>query len=117
MPLYNLGDLPHLQNAVHFWEQTNFGTVEGHDHLLGLMEEVGELAHAHLKARQGIRGSAESHRVAKIDAIGDILIYLLNYCAAEDISLADALLTTWNTVRQRDWKANPQTGVAHAVEG
>lgn len=45
--------------------------------LIGVIEEVGELAHAHLKAAQGIRGSEEEHIKNAKDAIGDITIYLL----------------------------------------
>jgi len=38
---------------------------------MGLVEEVGELAHAHLKNEQGIRGTPEEHVQAKVDAIGE----------------------------------------------
>jgi NTP pyrophosphatase (non-canonical NTP hydrolase) len=45
--------------------------------LVGVMEEKGELAHAHLKAAQKIRGSEEEHIANAKDAIGDLTIYLL----------------------------------------
>lgn len=48
----------------------------------GVMEEAGELAHAHLKEEQQIR-MHEDHVAKAKDAIGDIMIYLLgiiNWC-------------------------------------
>ena len=45
--------------------------------LLGVLEELGELAHSHLKAAQKIRGTDEEHVRAGRDAIGDTTIYLL----------------------------------------
>lgn len=45
--------------------------------LVGVVEELGELAHAHLKAAQGIRGTNEEHEKNARDAVGDCTIYLL----------------------------------------
>lgn len=45
--------------------------------LIGMTEELGELARAHLKLNQGIRGSGDDHRLAAMDAIGDLTIYML----------------------------------------
>lgn len=63
------------------WTQKNFppydGEIPGNDSVLGCIEELGELAHAHLKNKQGIRGTPEEHEVAAKDAIGDLVIYLL----------------------------------------
>jgi NTP pyrophosphatase (non-canonical NTP hydrolase) len=68
------------------WVNLNFppypGEIPGNDSILGLIEENGELAHAHLKAKQGIRGTPEEHEAAMRDAIGDIVIYLLGVMSA-----------------------------------
>lgn len=70
------------------------------------MEELGELCHAHLKREQGIRTS-EDHRAKQIDAVADVIIYLCDYCALEGIDMETAVLSTWETVSKRDWKADP----------
>lgn len=50
---------------------------EPQESLLGMVEEVGELAHSHLKELQAIRGTPEEHQANAKDAIGDITVYLL----------------------------------------
>lgn len=47
------------------------------DTVLGCVEELGELAHAHLKKSQSIRGTAEEHDANAKDAIGDLSVYLM----------------------------------------
>jgi NTP pyrophosphatase (non-canonical NTP hydrolase) len=54
--------------------------------------------------------TGEDHQAAKVDALGDILIYMLDYCNKCNIDLEDALNKTWEEVRKRDWIANPVTG-------
>jgi NTP pyrophosphatase (non-canonical NTP hydrolase) len=101
-----------LQREVNTWARRNFGThVEPyHRCLLGAMEELGELAHAHLKAEQSIRGTAKEHEAAGKDAVADTIIYLADYCCARGWDL-DAIITeTWQTVSRRDWKADPVEG-------
>jgi NTP pyrophosphatase (non-canonical NTP hydrolase) len=48
--------------------------------LLGVIEEVGELAHAHLKELQNIRGTSETLQAEAKDAIGDATVYLWGVC-------------------------------------
>ena len=81
--------------------------ADGHRPLLGVCEEAGELCHAHLKAEQGIRGTQDEHLEAKKDAIGDIVIYLADYCSQQGIDLERSIENTWAKVKQRDWKQNP----------
>jgi NTP pyrophosphatase (non-canonical NTP hydrolase) len=99
-----------LQQQSAEWRGENFPKYTGEEQLLGVMEEVGELTHAHRCAARGIRGSAEKHRIDKEDAVGDILVYLAGYCEAEGIDMQAAVEYTWAKVRNRDWKANPETG-------
>ena len=105
-------DLSVLQEQVSTWSRKNFGPYfgSGYRPLLGLMEEVGELSHAHLKQEQGIRTS-EEHQKAKIDAVGDIVIYLADYCQSQGIGLEAAVRDTWYKVGSRDWKRYPKNGM------
>jgi NTP pyrophosphatase (non-canonical NTP hydrolase) len=105
--------LAELQREHRQWIDDNFPNQLPHQPLLGLAEEVGELAHAHLKGEQGIRGMNDKEAClnAKIDAIGDIVIFLTSYCNANSIDLERAVAIVWNRVSRRDWVANPQRGV------
>jgi NTP pyrophosphatase (non-canonical NTP hydrolase) len=109
-------NLKEYQNRHDTWQKRNFGGKHGSGYrpLLGVMEEVGELAHAHLKAEQGIRNN-EDHAANKIDAVADIIIYLSDYCTGQGIDLEQALKETWDKVLKRDWKVNPDT--AHEQGG
>lgn len=99
--------LRRLQDEVGEWSRENFGDQPSYRPLLGAVEEVGELAHAHLKREQGIRTN-EDHRRKQLDAIGDIVIYLADYCSREGICLRAAIQDTWRLVAQRNWKKDPE---------
>jgi len=71
--------LQDLQESLYEWQIYNFGDQDNERVLLGVCEEVGELCHAVLKKEQGIRGTPEEHDNELRDAIGDIMIYTLNY--------------------------------------
>jgi len=103
-------ELHQLQAEVTAWSQRNFPNNKPYHPLLGAMEELGELTHAHLKLEQGIRGSESELKAAKIDAIGDIIIYLADYCGRNGINLQAAVESTWFLVSKRDWQKNPTTG-------
>ena len=93
------------------WRQQNFPDTEPWEALAGLMEEVGELAHAHLKGKWGIRGMKGKAIVTKKrDAVGDIFIFLMSYCNDNDLDLESCITDAWAEVQARDWQANPQTG-------
>jgi NTP pyrophosphatase (non-canonical NTP hydrolase) len=83
--------LANIQSAVSTWSHYNFRDrmPYGKNSALGLVEEVGELAHAVLKSRQKIRGTAIEHLHAQRDAIGDVLIYLCDTAADVGIDLKD----------------------------
>lgn len=68
-----------LQPQVYAWKQRNFPTSTARLELMGVVEEMGELAHAFVKMEEGIRGTSEQHILNAQDAVGDILIYLLNF--------------------------------------
>lgn len=90
------------------WLKHNFPDQRPHDALLGLAEEVGELAHAHLKMEQGIRGlDREEYNRQASDAIGDIMVYLASYCNTNGFDMEDCLMMAWEEVRGRDWQEDP----------
>ncbi len=99
-----------LQSQVERWSLHNFDDQPAYRCLLGAVEELGELCHAHLKSEQGIRGSKDSHQEAAKDAIGDIIIYLADYSAREGFDLQEIIEETWALVTKRDWKVNPGKG-------
>lgn len=70
---------PLLSQEVGEWSQRNFGDKQ--EPYLGMVEELGELAHCLLKRRQAIRGydNVEYFRGEFIDALGDIGIYAANF--------------------------------------
>ena len=76
--------LRELAVEIKTWADRNF---DHHDPALGVIEEIGELAHAVLKRNQKIRQSkpAEEMQTDIIDAVGDITIYLLHWCAIHAI--------------------------------
>ncbi len=100
-----------LQQEVGEWSRRNFPNNQPYHPLLGLVEEVGELSHSFLKSEQGIRGTNDEHHAAKIDAVGDILVYLADFCSRNDIDMQDTIETTWSMVQQRDWRKNKGDGV------
>lgn len=99
-----------IQNQHKEWAERNFPMAEKHQPLLGMLEELGELSHAHLKKEQGIRGDAEKHIADQKDALGDILIFMLHYCNLHEFDLQTILDETWTKVKERDWTKNSHNG-------
>jgi NTP pyrophosphatase (non-canonical NTP hydrolase) len=102
--------LKEMQTAHNEWARRNFGPTPPYRALLGAMEELGELAHAHLKEEQGIRGTTAKHEEDAKDAVADTVIYLIDYCNLRGWDFEALLMETWSRVSQRDWKKNPTTG-------
>ena len=97
-----------LQKEVHEWKKRNFPRSGEIHQFLGVVEEVGELSHAVLKAQQGIRG--DNHIDEIKDAVGDIMIYLMNFCSENGWSLSDLVLKAWEEVSARDWLTYQRNG-------
>jgi len=69
--------------------------------LLGVVEETGEMVTAVM----------DMNRPADVeDAIGDLMVFLLNLCDVSGYDGDSALKGVWNKVRQRDWKKNKENG-------
>ena len=90
-----------IQQQHHKWHDHNFPTSTAEDMLIGVVEEVGELAHANLKSRQ----VGENLEADERDAIGDIIIFLIGYCNKRNFSVMDIIRQTWDEVKQRDYVA------------
>jgi NTP pyrophosphatase (non-canonical NTP hydrolase) len=107
-----LGDLltlKELQEESGKWRDHNFPGYTAEEQLIGAMEELGELSHAYLKGKQGIR-TDEDHKEAEFDAIGDIQVYLAGYCTKRGLSFQDAMEYAWAQVKNRDWQKNRKDG-------
>ena len=102
--------LNEIQKETKEWTDYNFPNTPSYRPLLGVVEEVGELCHAHLKNEQGIRGTPEQWEAAKKDAVGDILVYLLDYCSRENLNIEECLELAWSEVKVRDWVKFPKNG-------
>lgn len=100
-----------FQARVGKWVAHNFPINHlCHQPLLGVGEEVGELMHAHLKLEQGIRGTAEEHRAAMKDAVGDIMVYLADYCTQMQLNMAECVEVALTEIEKRDWIKFPKNG-------
>jgi len=110
-------NLYYLQREVGAWSQRNFGDQPAWCPLLGVVEEVGELSHSYLKRSQGIRGTDAEHLLAMEDAVGDIVIYLADFCNRMGFDMAELVATAWREVKERDWKASPADGRGKTVGG
>lgn len=102
--------LQKIQNEIKGWTEKNFPHTTADEQLLGIVEEVGELSHAVLKQKQCIRGDKKKLIADEHDAIGDIAIFLINYCNQRGFDFEKILAVTWEQVHQRDWQANPADG-------
>ena len=109
-------DFPKFLYEVETWQKRNFPNASPYQPLLGALEELGELAHAHLKMDQNIRGTFIQHFNAKKDAVGDVIIYLIHYCLLNGFQITDAMDEAWSIVRQRNWQENPLTGRTESEE-
>lgn len=104
--------LRRIQADVGRWRQEAYpdtATVELQ--ALGVAEESGELAHAVLKFKQGIRGyDLEKTRTEVADAIGDIIIYAMGVADCLGINVEEALYSTAHHVINRNITQGSDTG-------
>ena len=98
-----------LQALVREWTDHNFPYATSTEPLVGMMEELGEVSHAWLKLKQGIR-TDQNHDLALKDGIGDMLIYMAHFCSLQGITLEECFQLAWDTVSKRDWIERPESG-------
>lgn len=94
--------------------------IRGHDeseirHLMiaadKLASDLVELCGRHgIPNKIHLTAGQEVSREKQSDAIGDIEIYKADFCRRNGLNLGDVVAETWARVKQRDWKANPETG-------
>lgn len=89
-----------IQSEMVGWLSKNFPDQSFWHPLLGMVEEVGELSHHVLKREQKVRND-EDHDSEIVDALGDIIIYMINFSVSQNINLSEAIRTTWSMVRKR----------------
>jgi NTP pyrophosphatase (non-canonical NTP hydrolase) len=99
-----------LQEQSYAWIQHNFPNNNGDDPLFGIMEELGEVTHSHLKRKQNIRTN-ENHEELIKDGIGDLVIYLCDYCNQNGLDLEECINIAANTAFSRDWIKYPVNGI------
>jgi len=124
---YEVG-LAELQNEVGPWAEENFGDIDdiGRDInerrkrrkpgadvgaifcTLGVNEEAGELTHSVLKRAQGIREDEPGvGPEAEQDAVGDIIVYLADFCHRRGYNLAECVHRAWyDEVSEREWDSS-----------
>jgi NTP pyrophosphatase (non-canonical NTP hydrolase) len=107
--------LDQFQSEVEEWAKLNFGPLNWRNALMGIAEENGELNHALLKREQGIRGGYDEHTAKAKDAVGDLVVFIANFCGGMGWSLDEIVGEVWAQVKQRDWKQNPHNGLAPAL--
>ena len=71
--------LEKLTPEVHDWQCHNFPLSKPYQSLLGIIEEFGEL----ITAKLG------NSKVGVVDAIGDILVYMMDYCQKQEWNLSE----------------------------
>lgn len=104
-------DLHQMQQEHRRWADLNFGHYTPQDQVMGMMEELGELSHAIIKHKQGIRGVGDNNmKDLVIDAHCDLIIFSLGLANLLAYDLDVELDRTWGKVSKRDWNSNPETG-------
>lgn len=104
-----------VQSESEVWRNKNFPDHTQEDSLIGTGEELGELLHHFLKAKQAIRTySLDTEQLAENeqDAIGDLVIYLMGFCSARGYDFEECVVKTWDLVKHRDWVKNQKDGSA-----
>lgn len=85
---------------------------------LGVCEEAGELAHAVLKYKQGIRGYDRTKTREEVaDAIGDIFIYACGVADELDINVVGAIVDAWRHVKERNITQGSDAGMGPSGVG
>lgn len=122
-------ELDKIQSDISVWRSKNFGMesksfvnlatmLEDPNNammitqVMGASEEVGELSHAVLKRMQGIRGmdDFDEFRKEAVDAVGDIIIYLMGFCDTICYNMSDIVEKVSEDVLEREWNNNKKNG-------
>lgn len=80
-----------LQDEQREWSMRNFGPHPAEHPMLGMIEKLGVLAHAHLKGLQGIRHTPEEILEMKKDACAEFMIVMADYFNCKNLNLAECI--------------------------
>lgn len=78
-----------MQKEQEIWADKNFPGNKMIHPLVGIIEEVGELAHVVLKETQTIRYTPDVVIAKKKDAVSDIMIFLAHYCTKNSFTMPE----------------------------
>ncbi len=100
------GDLTIEQVLTAFaaWRRKQFEAIDPGRLLLGVMEELGELAKAHGDEARGAPPDLTA------DAVGDCVLYLAAYCIERGWDMGYIVRRTFDEIKDRDYKRWPLTG-------
>jgi len=104
-------DLRTVQGEHRYWLQHNFPNQTREQIMLGMTEELGEIAHHLLKRAQGIRGEGVDHDAEIRDGCADLVIFMMGLADLEGFGLMDAINEAWDKVKHRDWVLHPKDGI------
>lgn len=99
----NFEDVETTQQAIYEWSLEQFGDQDPENPLIGAQEELGEVARIVLKRKQGIRQDELSDKDLEMET-ADIIIYLMDFCARNNVSLAEGLDRARNKVLDREFE-------------
>jgi NTP pyrophosphatase (non-canonical NTP hydrolase) len=106
-----------LQKRLKEWQEENFKPedITTEWMALGALEELGEMAHILVKAKQKIRerqAGLDKKALEDIaDGVCDCVIYLMQLCSHLNIQFGKALFDTADEVLKRNWKDKKTDGV------
>jgi NTP pyrophosphatase (non-canonical NTP hydrolase) len=102
------------QAEILAWSTRNFGRpvpiAYDVSSFLGMVEEVGEIAHAVLKMSQNIKGTRAKHEADVIDGIADLIVFTLDFAGRNGLDAESALERVWAKVKQRDFTKDKDLG-------
>jgi len=75
--------------------------------MFGAVEELGEIAEL-FTSYEFNQINQEEFRKGLVDGLADLLVFSLDFAGRNGIDAEAALALTWNKVKTRDWKKNPQ---------
>ena len=103
-------DLRTMQKEVRAWGKKHFPGAEPHYCVLGAMEELGELAHAHLRLLERL-GDVSAQEAKERDAVGDVVVFLAHFCEMKGYDLESIIKGVWQEVQERASKRYPNNGL------
>lgn len=112
-PRFPLHPVELIQKESGEWRQDAYpDTANIELQALGVCEEAGELAHAVLKFKQGIRGYDKEKTAEEVaDAIGDIFIYACGVADHLGINVVDSIVKAWQHVKSRNITQGSDPGI------